>query len=66
MGGKSATMMYAFPFTLCRRAVVATMDNAANNLDYFNTHHWLSNRQNVMLHWHWQIYHKEMAEKTFR
>ena len=49
MGGKSATMMYAFPFTLCRRAVVATMDNAANNLDYFNTHHWLSNRQNVIV-----------------
>ena len=48
-GGKSPTMMHAFPFTLCRRAVVATMDNAAHNLNFFNTHHWLSIRQNVIV-----------------
>ena len=33
--GKSATMMYSYPFTLCRRAVVATFDLAASNLALF-------------------------------
>ena len=48
-GGRSATMMYACPFTLCRRAVVATMDLSAANLDFFQKHHWLSDRRNVIL-----------------
>ena len=48
-GGKSATMMYAYPFTLPRRAVVITMDVSAANLDLLYTDHWLSNPQNVML-----------------
>lgn len=48
-GGRSATMMYAYPFTLCRRAVVATMDLSAANLDFFQKHHWLSDRRNVIL-----------------
>ena len=49
VGGKSSTMMYAYHFTLCRRAVVATLDNAAANLNLFHTHHWLSCPDNVML-----------------
>lgn len=49
LGGKSATMMYAYPFTLCRRAVVATLDNAASNLAFFGTHHWLSDKKNVIV-----------------
>ena len=47
-GGRSATMMYAYPFTLCRRAVVATMDLSAKNLEVFSTHHWLSDARNVV------------------
>jgi hypothetical protein len=49
LGGKSSTMMYAYPFTLCRRAVVATLDNAASNLNFFGTHHWLSDKKNVIV-----------------
>jgi len=51
-GGKSSTMMYAYSFTLARRAVVATMDNAASNLTFFGNHHWLSDQKNVIaLRW---------------
>lgn len=46
---RSATGMYAFPFTLHRRAVVATVDLSARNLHLFETHHWLSNRENVLV-----------------
>jgi hypothetical protein len=48
-GGKSATMMYAYPFTLARRAVVATFDLSAKNLSWFRTHHWLSAPGNVVV-----------------
>ena len=48
-GGRSATMMYSYPFTLCRRAVVATMDLSASNLQYFSEHHWLSDKRNVIV-----------------
>ena len=48
-GGKSATNLYAYPFTLCRRAVVVTMDMSVANADLFDTDHWLSNRNNVIL-----------------
>ena len=48
-GGKSATNMYAYPFTLCRRAVVVTMDMGVANLELLYTDHWLSNRKNVMV-----------------
>ena len=48
-GGRSATMMYAYPFTLCRRAVVATMDLSAANLSVFSSHHWLSDCRNVLV-----------------
>ena len=46
-GGKSSTMMYAYPFTLCRRAVVVTMDLSAENLDMLKKDHWLSDPRNV-------------------
>ena len=47
--GKSASMMYAFEFSLCRRAVVVTMDLSAKNLHLFETDHWLSDPRNVLL-----------------
>lgn len=46
-GGKTTTMMYAYPYTLCHRAVVATFDLSAKNLDFFAKHHWLSDKRNV-------------------
>jgi hypothetical protein len=46
-GARSATMMYAYLYTLCNRAVVATMDLSAKNLDMFVTDHWLSNAHDV-------------------
>ena len=50
-GGQSATMMYAYPYSLCRRAVVATFDMSAKNLHLFTTDHWLSSSQNVVQLW---------------
>ena len=47
-GGQSATMMYSYKFTLARRAVVATFDLSAENLDALGSDHWLSNELNVM------------------
>ena len=41
-------MMYAYPFTLCRRAIVATFDLSAVNLKMFRTDHWLSDARNVV------------------
>jgi hypothetical protein len=46
-GGKSATMMCSYPFTLARRAVVATMDLTAKNLHLLKTNHWLKSPRNV-------------------
>ena len=37
--GLSGTMIYAYPYTLARRAVVATFDLSARNLALFRTHH---------------------------
>ena len=48
-GGKSVTVMYSYYFTLCRRGVVATLDDAARNLQLFNTNHWLSHTENVFV-----------------
>ena len=48
-GGKSSTMMYAYPYTLCRRAVVATLDTSAKNLHLFATDHWLSDARNCLV-----------------
>jgi hypothetical protein len=48
-GGKSATMMYAYGFTLSNRAVIATLDLSAAHLDQLEENHWLSNPGNVLL-----------------
>ena len=42
-------MMYSYPFTLCRRAVIVTMDLSAKNLHMLATDHWFSNPKNVIL-----------------
>ena len=42
-------MRYAYPFTLTRRAVVATMDLSAANLDLLSSDHWLSDLRNILL-----------------
>ena len=47
-GAKSATMKFSYPFTLTRRAVVATMDLSADNLYLLKKDHWLSDRRNVL------------------
>ena len=41
--------MYAYSYTLCDRAVVATFDLSASNLDAFETDHWLKNELNVIV-----------------
>ena len=41
-GGQSATNMYAYRYTFCRRAVVATLDLSAVSLDQFDKDHWLA------------------------
>ena len=48
-GGRSNTMVYSYPYTLCNRGVVVTMDLAAKNLDFFHTHHWLSVTDNAIV-----------------
>ncbi len=48
-GGKSATMMHAYDFTLCHRAVVVTMDLGACNLHLFSVDHWLSDEKNCLV-----------------
>ena len=45
-GGRSATMVYSYPYTLASRAVIVTMDLSARNLDMFRTNHWLSDPAN--------------------
>jgi len=47
-GGRSATMKFSYPFTLTRRAVVATMDLSAANLHLLSTDHWLKDARNVI------------------
>ena len=48
-GGQSATNMYAYKYTLARRAVVATFDLSAKNLEEFVKDHWLSCPLNVIV-----------------
>jgi len=48
-GAKSATNVYAYSYTFTRRAVIATMDLSAVNLDLLKTDHWLSNPNNVIV-----------------
>ena len=47
-GGRSATMVYSYTYTLCRRGVVATFDLSARNLHLFKTDHWLKDPRNVI------------------
>lgn len=47
-GGQSATNIYSYPFCLANRAVVATFDLSAKNLEAFTTNHWLSESRNVI------------------
>ena len=48
-GGQSATNMYAYRYTLARRAIVATFDLSAKNLEQFEQDHWLSCDLNVIV-----------------
>jgi hypothetical protein len=47
-GAQSATNVYAYKYTLARRAVIATFDLSATNLEAFEEHYWLSDERNVM------------------
>ena len=42
-------MKFAYPYTLCRRGVVATFDSSARNLDALATNHWLADNRNVIV-----------------
>ena len=48
-GAQSATNVYAYDYTFCRRAIVATFDLLAEHLDAFETDHWLSSPLNVIV-----------------
>ena len=50
-GVRSATSVYSFKYSFCNRAVIATFDLGASNLNALYTDHWLSNRANVALLW---------------
>ena len=50
-GGKSFTMLFAYPFTLAHRTVVVTSDLSARNLHLLRSDHWLSDPRNVALLW---------------
>ena len=47
-GGKSSTMMYSYPYTLARRAIVVTMDLTAKNLHLLHTNHWSKEPRNIL------------------
>ena len=47
--GHSATNVYSYSYSMVKRGVVATFDLSAENLSKFQTDHWLSNKQNVLL-----------------
>ena len=42
-------MVYSYPYTLARRAVVASLDLTATNLHLLKTNHWLKDAKNVVL-----------------
>ena len=50
-GGRSNTMIYSYPFSLARCAVVVTVDLSATNLHLFRTDHWLADPRNVTQVW---------------
>ena len=41
-------MVYSYPYTLARRAIVVTLDLTAKNLHMLNTNHWLQDEKNVI------------------
>ena len=41
-------MVYSYPYTLARRAVVATLDLTAKNLHMLYTNHWLRDEKNAI------------------
>ena len=43
--------MYAYAYSLCRRAVVATMDLSASGLHLLRSDHWLADERNVLQVW---------------
>ena len=49
LGGRSATMVYSYPYTLARRAVVVTLDLTAHNLHMLKTNHWMRDAGNVIV-----------------
>ena len=42
-------MIYSYKYTLTCRAIVATFDLSAKNLDAFTNDHWLSDDRNVIV-----------------
>ena len=48
-GARSATNVFSYSYSFCGRAVIATFDLSAQNLQELHTDHWLCNRQNVQL-----------------
>ena len=48
-GAQSATNVYSYKYTFAGRAVVATMDLSAKNLDLLKSDHWLSSDKNIIL-----------------
>ena len=47
-GAQSATMIYSYKYTLARRAMVATFELSASNLDAMANDHWLQSPLNVV------------------
>ena len=47
-GAQSATMMYAYWYTVALRAIVATLVLSASNLAAFSKDHWLQNPLDVV------------------
>ncbi len=48
-GARSATMKHAYPYTFARRAIVATSDLSAANIDMLTSDHWLADPRNVLV-----------------
>ena len=42
-------MVYSYPYSLARRAIVAAADLSAKNLHMLRTNHWLKNPRNVLV-----------------
>ncbi len=66
-GAQSATMMYSYKYALCRRAVVATFDLAAENLDALQHDHWLGDNRNILkLRLHDKVFIEEICREVLR